>query len=196
MEEVAYKLMQSTSCITLDETLVEMGLTHLEYRNWLMLNGHAVPSPSPGLAVEVTMSDWSDGVLCRRYHMTQHELNHCFNDMYVDHSAQAIMAEAARRNGQTELSIKKEFGDLFVRKPLMHDEIREALKQGIKPKALALDYGVSEARISQLRDDRRHRPTLTKQQKAEIAASNKDPLTLAKEYGVTRNTIYVIKRGG
>lgn len=199
--ELLYDLYENhlTPQQTIDIVVDGANVSHKDFRQWCRDNKKPLPSPTPGLALEIAIEapDLPSGQLCKLYNLTMHELRHCQNnDCFNDISSLSLKLTELREQGISELEIGRKFGLVARDTELLANELTTLIDNGDKQSYLAELYELSPSRVSQLyRGPKRKRTDLTVDQKANIRSRRQESApSLAKEFGVTRNTIYVIWR--
>jgi len=174
--------------------LVIEGLTHKQYRTWLAQNDLPLYHPSPGLQQELVMSDATRSNLAETYHLTTLELNNCLYGTKKSHNTSLKRERAAQLHnaGGTQLQVLNE--NLPPNIAVLSEEITARRADGDSVAYLAELYGYHPSRISQLDTGAKHKGRLTKEDKSSIQQSQKPVKELAKQYNVTLNTIYVVRR--
>lgn len=164
--EKAFAAYQLTS-IPLDDILAHAGITHWDFREFLAeTTDQPMPAISAGLAAEVEGCAAPAKQLMRRYNLTSAECN-------------AILRGAADNDDEV---------------------IRMRREAGEPVSELAVHYNISVPRVYQICSGigrRKTRTTLSFEKKLELAKKHKrgaSASSLAKEYKLTINTVYVYIR--
>lgn len=178
-----------------DVVLDKANVTHRQYRRWCHQQHLPLPGVTPGLAAEIVLEvELSRNQLLRAFHVTMLELNQCLYQTVKQDNDQYIVRIMRKQASCSELEIKQRFGDKYMDKELMYQEIADKILAGTKPAILAEQYGLTLGRISQLNPNRQPKQRITDEMRAEIRASSESPQALAKRYCIAVNTVYRIRR--
>lgn len=183
--------------LDIDDMLVIGGKTHRWYREYLHSIGAPLYAVTRGLQEEVA-TGYTGGrqLLAKRYHLTVLEVNYCIYGTRTSISTlmKRERAKQLRLFGCTELQLIEE--GLPPDISLLSAEITAKRDDGIGVQELAEEYGYTIGRISQLDTGSSKKKRLSKDEKEAIRvnAHGLAASVLAKLYGVTVNTIYVVQR--
>lgn len=174
-----YDLHKKLDKLPIDIVLVKYEQSHYKYRKWLVANNHKLYKPTSGLIQELLLDDQlSPAALARKYKLTPSEVSKILSNP----------------------TPKEDYSNIIPPSELAKAVIKDLYANKLSQQTIADKHNITQARVSQIKNkylggtSKKVRAPLTEGEKIAILMSKESVSTIAKQFDVTVNTVYKVRR--